>query len=66
MSWQVRLGELDEEIELFLEHNPEFPINNKREFVKFATRKFMAEHQQENDLQEQVDKLEERIKEKIH
>jgi hypothetical protein len=44
MSWQVRLGSLDEEIEDFLDNNPDFPIRNKRELVKYAVRELMKDH----------------------
>lgn len=47
MSWQVRLGDLDGEIQNFLENNPKFPVRDEREFVKFAVRRTMLDLSEE-------------------
>jgi uncharacterized protein YigA (DUF484 family) len=62
MSWQVRLGNLDEEIQNFLDNNPEFPIRDEREFVKFAVRKTMTDIQVDED---KLEKERERIKKEL-
>jgi len=62
MSWQVRLGNLDQEIQNFLDNNPEFPIRDEREFVKFAVRKTMTDIQVDED---RLEKERERIKKEL-
>jgi hypothetical protein len=65
-SWQVRLGTLKEEIQVFLEEHPEFPIREPAELTKFATRKFMLEISDEEYIENvesyQMKKLEEKLK----
>ena len=65
-SWQVRLANLDKEIQNFLENNPEFPIKDERKFVMYAVREEMKrwikqEEQLENLEQIIDDKVEERL-----
>jgi len=66
MSWQVRLGDLDEEIREFLDNNPNVPIKDEREFVKYAVRKAMMdlsiEEKKYKELESIIDK---KIKEEI-
>ena len=58
MSWQVRLGNLDKEIQNFLQNNKEFPIRDEREFVKFAVRKTMTDIQiDENKLEKEKERI---------
>ena len=65
-SWQVRLGTLKEEIEVFLEEHPDFPIREPAELTKFATRKFMLESSDEQYIENlesyQMKKLEKKLK----
>jgi len=66
MSWQVRLGNLDQEIDTFLENNEDFPIKEKREFVKFAVRRTLLDLSDEYSSQrlqvEQMKELEEELR----
>jgi len=60
MSKQIRLGNLDAELDEFLENNSDFPIRSKREIVKFATREmmknFVAEEKEVEKMEELIDK----------
>lgn len=62
MSWQVRLGDLDEEIQEFLEKHPDFPVRKEKEFVKFAVRQLMTDVE---TSKEQIEKERERILEEL-
>jgi len=62
MSWQVRLGDLDQEIQEFLEKHPDFPVKEEKEFVKYAVRQLMIEVE---TSQEQIEKERERILEEL-
>jgi len=66
MSWQVRLGNMDEEIQDFLKENPEFPAENERDFVMYAIRDTMrnwVENEKKGDNIEQLvdKKIEDRL-----
>jgi len=67
MSWQVRLGNLDKEIEEFLENNPDFPVTNKREFVKYAVRDTMRRYvtDKNKDFKAKEEKADEEVKEEL-
>lgn len=66
MSWQVRLGNLDEEIQEFLEKNPEFPANDEREFAIYAIREEMKRWiRQKEDIEDLEEIVDEKVKERL-
>jgi len=66
MSWQVRLGNLDEEIREFLENHPNFPVKEEKEFVKFAVRKLMTDVEtKEEQIQQERERILNELKESI-
>lgn len=64
MSWQVRLGDLDEEIQEFIEKNDEFSGFSEKKFVKHAVREYIKEYKREKKLKD--DKIEEYIDNKVN
>lgn len=64
-SWQVRLGNLDEEIQDFLEENPEYPIKDEREFVKNAVRQEMKDWVNQNTEQDIEKIVDRQVEEKL-
>lgn len=66
MSWQVRLGNLDDEIEKFIDDNPSYPVKNKKSFVKYAVRQEMKRWvQKEKDIEEVEKEIDKIIKDKL-
>lgn len=66
MSCQVRLGNLDKEIQNFLENHPEFPVREEKEFVKFAVRKIMTDVEtQEKQIEKERERILNELKESV-
>jgi hypothetical protein len=66
MSWQVRLGNLDEEIRNFLDKNPEFPAEDEREFVMYAVRNTMQNWVEEKRKADEIEKIvDEKVEERL-
>lgn len=66
MSWQVRLGNLDEEIRNFLEKNSEFPAEDEREFVMYAVRNTMRNWVEEQRRADEIEKIiDEKVEERL-